>query len=346
MSLRGRDAAAPWRIFADPSALREVPLPDRDSMMMSFGDHLEELRGRLILCLLGVGILFVIGLLLGGRLLEFITIPLTEALLDAGQPANLLATSPIETFAAYVKVALVMAALAGVPWVFYQVWLFISPGLYQEERRFVYFLIPLSAVLTAIGFAFLYYILLPISLAFLIRFGTAIVDQNVPVAPVPEGVTLPSVPVLKADPTDPAVGQYWINESLGQMRVRVRPDETYALRLDSGGAISQIYRVGEYVSLVFWLGIVFALAFQLPLVLMLLNWVGILEPRDITPYRRHVAFGAAAAGALLTPQDPMSMILLGGVLYLLFEFGLLLMRFVPARRVAAGGRTDADEGDE
>jgi len=116
------------------------------------------------------------------------------------------------------------------------------------------------------------------------------------------------------------------------------------LALNSGGQIAQMYRVGEYISIVFGLAFAFAVAFQLPLVMLLLNWVGIIEPKDVTKYRKHAVFGCAVGGAVFTPQDPWSMIMLGTALYALFEFGIVLMRFVPARSVATRfGTASANE---
>jgi len=215
-------------------------------------------------------------------------------------------------------------------------------GLYQAEKRFVYFLIPLSAVLTALGVAFLYYILLPVSLLFLITFGANLAQSDaasLPTEPVPEGIVLPEIPVFSAEPESPTPGQMWVNDSLNELRVRIDSDRTVGLALRGDALIAQEYRIGEYIGLVFTLGIVFAISFQLPLVLMLLGWVGILQPSDLTKWRRHIVFGCGVAGAMLTPQDPMSMLLLGGALYILFEFGIVLMRFVPASRVAGGAES-------
>jgi sec-independent protein translocase protein TatC len=317
-------------------------------MIMGFGDHLDELRTRLIWTMLGLGILFVGFLFIGAPLLEFLILPLRHALAASDQPPTLLATGPTETFAAYIKVSLVMALLVGVPWVLFQVWLFISPGLYSNERRFVYLLLPMSALLTAAGFTFLYKVLLPISLTFLIGFGSNVVRAEPGVTDLPEGSVLGSLPVLAGDPAVFAPGDAWVNETLGQIRICVGEGRVMGALLQTEGLISQQYRIGEYVSLVFWLGIVFAIAFQLPLVMMIAGWSGMVRADELTGFRKHVAFVCAIMGAIFTPQDPLSMILLGGALYMLYEFGLILMRIVPASRVAGSGaqrRTDGDEGD-
>lgn len=310
---------------------------------MSFGDHLEELRTRLILALLGFTIALVAGLLMGGPILSILLNPLTSALRDAGQPSQLLATSPFETFVAYLKVGMLFGVLVAFPWIIYQLWLFVAPGLYAAERRFVYFLIPLSAILSALSALFLYYFLLPVSLFFLIMFGTGIVKESPGVAEVPPGMVAPMIPVLRGDPPAALFGEdaqfppgsSWINTHLSQLRFHVGAGKIMGMPLTSGsGQIAQLYRVGEYVSIITSLAFAFAIAFQLPLVMLLLGWVGILESKDVTPYRKHAVFGCAIGGAVFTPQDPWSMLMLSGALYALFELGIVLMRFVPARAVA------------
>jgi sec-independent protein translocase protein TatC len=347
---------------------------------MSFGDHLEDLRRRLTWALLGPVPIIIVCFFYGDALLDFLLRPVEAELRAAGQPTRLLATSPIEPFAAYLKVSIVVGLLASGPWILYQAWLFIAPGLYRTERRFVYFLIPFSAVLTLLGAVFLYYVLLPVSLAFLIRFGAALAPQKPGQIPLPQGFALPSLPVLEGDPASPEAGQVWINRRLQEIRIaiprralvedpgvidgdssaeapsarapdassdstaaREPPLSVLGVPLSRSGAIAQQYRISEYVNLVFVLGVVFAIAFQLPLVMLLLGWTGIAEARDFTGKRRYVLFICAVSGAILTPADPFSMLLLAAPLYLLFEFGLLMMRVAPARRVA--GEMEREGGD-
>lgn len=315
--------------------------------VMTFGDHLDELRRRLLLAAVGVAALFVVGLIFGSSILSLLTAPLIHALKAAGQATTLLATSPLEGFGAYVKVATVSAFIASMPWAIYQLWLFISPGLFIQERRFVYFLIPLSAALTVASAVFLYFVILPISLFFLISFGAGLLQENPVFSPPPSGISLPQAVILEHEPESAGAGSWWINSNLGQLRVRVDAETTMGIPLVGSGMIAQQYRISEYVNLVLLLGIAFALAFQLPLALLLLGWVGLVRPEDLSPHRKYVLFGCVVGSALLPTQDPWSLLALSGVLYGLFELGILFMRFVPARRVAGGlparRGSDADE---
>lgn len=311
---------------------------------MPFGDHLEELRRRLFHALIGVGLLFIVSLYFGGLLLEVLSAPLMSELKASGQSATMLATSPLESFGAYIKVATVAALVVGMPWLLFQMWLFVAPGLYPREQRFAYFLLPLSGVLTMVGLAALYWVILPISLYFLISFGSGLIPDHRAAIPTPDGVVYPSTPVLEADPSDAPVGAMWINRSLGQLRFQVEAGRVMGVALSSGGMIAQQYRVREYVDLVFMLGLAFAVAFQVPLVLLLLSWTGIVEAEQLTSRRKQVVFGCVVIAALLPTQDPWSLVLLSAMLIGLFEFGILLIRFVPARRVAAAAieRSDGD----
>jgi len=315
---------------------------------MSFGEHLDELRKRLIHALLGLVPIFIVALVFGGPILEFLIVPAEEQLRAAGQASRLQATGPAEVFIAYIKVALVLSILVGGPWLIYQVWLFVSPGLYKNERRFVYVLMPLSAALTVVGMMFLYWVMLPVMLGFLITFSSNIAQTSAPTAPLPEGIVLPIAPMLTVDPTEPPPGAFWFNDSLHELRFAL-PDadgegvaQILGVPMTGGALISQQYRVSEYIGMVFGLGIAFGIAFQLPLVMLLLGWSGMADPRFLAKQRKYALLACALAGAILTPADPASMVLLAGPLYALFEVGLLLMRFVPSRKPTTDGAMGAE----
>ena len=151
-----------------------------DETQMPFGDHLEELRTRVVWALLGPVPIAVAAFIFGDQILEFLIQPAEEQLRAAGQASRLLATGPAEVFIAYLKLSFVVAALAASPWILYQLWLFVAPGLYRSERKFVYLLIPSSAFLTVVGAVFLYTIMLPVMLGFLIRFSSGVATSSTP----------------------------------------------------------------------------------------------------------------------------------------------------------------------
>jgi len=138
---RDRFAAMPGRLGDRLRPSVRCPLAmnrpaTKTSHPMSFGDHLDDLRRRVLFAILGLVPLIILGLMVGGPVLELLTQPVIEAMREAGEPSGLLATGPMESFISYLKVAFGVALLLGLPWIFYQLWLFISPGLYSNERRF------------------------------------------------------------------------------------------------------------------------------------------------------------------------------------------------------------------
>lgn len=308
-------------------------------LIMSFGDHLEDLRKRVFLAIIGVVPIFVIAFGFGRPLLRMLIEPAQEQLTRAGQGAQLLATGPFETFGAVVQIALIVTVLLGAPWLLFQLWKFISPGLYKHERKIVHLLMPFSGLLTICSVLFLYFVILPVILAFFIGFGAKVSSPiSVPTAPVPEGIVFPMIPVLAADPPDPTPGMVWINESLLQQRVCVGIDVEgnpliRVITLTSNIGIAQQYRISEYIKTILNMGLAFGIAFQTPVVVVMLGWVGIINPDMMKRYRKHAIGVSAILGAVLTPADPLSMILLAGPLYLLYELGLLILHVLPIERV-------------
>jgi len=317
-----------------------------DPNAMSFGEHLEDLRRRVILAIAGIVPIFVVGLIFGRSILEVLIQPVQRALREAGLPAVLQATSPLEGFSAYVRVAVVLTLVVGSPWMLYQLWRFVAPGLYAAEKRFVHVLIPLSAALSVVGVVFLYFVILPVVLAFFIGFSSQIGRSEAQTVEPPAGTVFPTIPVLAGDPPAPEVGAEWINESLMQRRVCVGYEGTVPTILGSvltrGSGIVQQYRISEYVKLVMSLGVAFAVGFQTPVVVLLLGWAGLVDRPLLARMRKQTALICAAASAFLTPADPLSMVLLAVPLYLLYELGGLLLWIMPASKLAGERFKDED----
>lgn len=326
-----------------------------DAKAMAFGDHLEELRKRLIWAMVSVLPIFIVSLAFGDTLLEWLTEPARRKLVEAGQPGQLLQTNPIELLSAWLKVSFVVTIAVGIPLILYQAWLFIAPGLYDHEKRFARILLPLSVALSTLALLFLYFVMLPAMLSFLIHFGTSLGKQTAAVAPPPAGITFPVAPMLDADPPSPKTGEFWINVPLKQIHINVGTDaapDVRAVQLVLPGGVSQQYKVSEYVELLFTTSLAFIAAFQTPVVVLLLGWSGIVSRQSMASKRKYVLFFAAAAAAVLAPSpDPFSMIALTIPLYGLYEFGLVLLTVLPASRVIKGfgtkpTREPSDAGDD
>lgn len=331
-----------------------------DEAVMSFGDHLDDLRKRVFFAILGIIPIFIVAFGFGRPLLQLLIHPARVQLTKAGQGSQLLATGPFETFGSVIQIAVILTILLGSPWLLYQLWLFVSPGLYKHERRIVTLLLPFSGLLTLLSVLFLYYIILPVILAFFIGFGAKVSGEiSVPTAPVPEGIVFPMIPILQADPPDPTPGMMWINEPLHQQRVCIEIKDSKpiisVINLTSNIGIAQQYRISEYIKTLLNMGLAFGVAFQTPVVVVMLGWVGLLSPKTMTKYRRHAIAVSAILGAVMTPADPLSMMLLAIPLYLLYELGLFILKVFPIERVLRNTRiedhqdpaatTDEDAGE-
>ena len=142
---------------------------------MSLGDHLEELRSRLILALLGLVICAVIGFFFGKKIISFIEGPYISAM---GTEARLITLAPADGFVSYVKIALMTGLIISSPWVFYQLWMFVAAGLYPSEKRYVYLAAPFSAALFVVGVFFFILVVAPITLNFLVKFNEKMLGVN------------------------------------------------------------------------------------------------------------------------------------------------------------------------
>jgi sec-independent protein translocase protein TatC len=142
---------------------------------MSLGDHLEELRARLILAILGLAIALIACLAFGKWIISFIEMPYIKAM---GGETRLQTIAPTEGFVSYMGILLIAAVVIASPWIFYQLWLFISAGLYPHEKRYVYLAVPFSTILFITGALFFVFIIAPVTLRFLVMFDRRILRSN------------------------------------------------------------------------------------------------------------------------------------------------------------------------
>ncbi len=136
---------------------------------MSFLDHLDELRRRIIVAIAAVGVAFVICWVFHEAIFDFLSVPITQHLGDR----KLTYLSPTEPFLIYMKASFYAAIFLASPIVLWQVWLFISPGLYTHEKRYAIPFLLSSSILFILGGVFAYTVGLPMTLNFLTSFGDA-----------------------------------------------------------------------------------------------------------------------------------------------------------------------------
>lgn len=353
--------------------------PTQAPTSMSFGEHLHELRGRVFKALVVPIPLAVVFFMLAPTIRGILVDPLFAALRANGQTVQIQALSPAETITTDMKLALIAALSLSAPWLVYQLWKFVEPGLHVHERRYVHFLTPLSTALTVLAVCGFYWILLPFALLFLVGFGAS-QPRLVDFPPDPAALGIPPLlaqaeplpevfrlPVTMEDPAAPQSGQAWISVKDQVLRVAVPthkvvpnalielaqkstqflslsgvPDERPRLSilevpLSVLGGISQVYRLSEYIDFALLLLAGTVIAFQMPAVILLLGWIGFVTPKFLREKRRFAVFLMAIVAAIVTPTpDPGTMMLLLAPLWMLYEFGIVLLLLVPSHKVAQG----------
>ncbi|MCY4380940.1 MAG: twin-arginine translocase subunit TatC [Proteobacteria bacterium] len=224
--------------------------------------HLGELRSRLIRSLLVIFLLFVISMAFSADLIKILKWPLKRL----GENFELNFIEVTEPFLVSLRVSLLSALIIAAPFWIYQVWRFAQPGLYLKERKYFSWFLLLSLFLFWLGVLFCFFIMLPLTLEFLIHFG--------------------------------------------------KDFATAQLTLKS------------YISFFSTLVLGFGLAFQLPLVILILTLSGLITSESLVKARKYVIIGCFVFSALLTPPDWVSQVGLAVPLYLLYELGLFVVKFI------------------
>ncbi len=141
---------------------------------MSLGDHLDELRYRLVRAVAGLVLCVVICLFFRKYFFGLLMSPYKWAMDQVNLEPEMLATKPLEQFLVYLKVCMVAGLVFSSVWVFYQLWAFVSAGLYRRERRMIKFAAPASAILFAVGAVFFLLVVAKGMMLFCVKFNVGV----------------------------------------------------------------------------------------------------------------------------------------------------------------------------
>jgi sec-independent protein translocase protein TatC len=240
--------------------------PDSDAqegVQQGLFSHLIELRTRLLKAVAAVVLVLVALVPFANRLYAELAAPLVARL---PQGAHLIATEVTSPFITPLKLAFYTSVFISMPVVLYQLWAFVSPGLYKHEKRLARPLLVAALALFYLGCAFAYFLVLPAAF----RFLTAV---------TPQGVEM----------------------------------------------MTDITRYLDFVMLMFF---AFGLCFEVPVAVVILAAIGVVDLEKLRSGRRYAIVGAFAVAALITPPDITSMLMLGVPMCLLYELGVLAVRWL------------------
>ena len=220
----------------------------------NFVDHLGELRKRVLWCLLGLLIGAGIAFPFQNFWLKLIIYPARESV------SRFSYLSPQEPFFVKLKLSIAVGLLIAFPVIVWQLWLFIAPGLYEKEKKWITRLVTISLGMFWIGVSFAYWIIIPLAMNFFTKFGGDLLEGNI--------------------------------------------------------------TISNYIGFASLVLIAAGTAFQIPLILVFLMRTGIVKRSFFTKNRGAVFVVVLILSAFFTPPDIVTMILMAGPLYLLFEASL------------------------
>jgi len=279
--------------------MADKPMADK---LMTFGEHLEELRTRLKHAAYAVIICTLVAYFFSEFLFAFLAQPLVVAWNEAGLgPPRLHFANPIEPFFTFLKLSLVAGLFIASPVVFYEIWRFIAPGLYRNEKRYALPFAMASAVFFIGGACFGYFLVFPFGFQFFLGFAKSNMGRM---------------------------------ESLLGQKVGISLSHTFKL--------TPTLMMGEYFGLVWRLLLAFGLVFELPLVIFFLSLAGLVTPGRLWRFNRYFIILSFIVGAVLTPPDVITQVMMAAPLLVLYNLSILFSWLFARRRAKIKARQESE----
>lgn len=299
---------------------------DPDAYRMTLGDHLEELRRRLIYALLGFAVAAVGCLVFGKDAVSYFCRPLTDTLAASDINPQLYMSNVGDGFSIYIQISMICACVIAGPWMIWQLWLFVAAGLYPHERKTITKYVPLSITLLITGNLFVYYVILPWTLQFFMAFSLSIPlpHETTVLPPTTQALGVLKVPEIPGTPAKlPELGM-WFDTIEQRLKIVVN-GKVRMLPFGPESLVAPQIQLPDYISLVLNMLLVFGLSFQLPLVVLALVKVGIVEVDQLRALRKTIYFLMGIVASIITPGDAITATVgLMVPLILLFELGVVL----------------------
>lgn len=255
-------------------------------------EHLTELRTRLIRAFVVFIIAMCFCFFYAAPLLDFLLEPIRKILIAHGQDATLIFTSPQEKFFVFFRISILGGIMLAFPMIANELWRFVAPGLYKNEKgAFLPFIIA-SPVLFLMGASFAHYIVTPLAMNFFIGFGDII-------------------PVLAG---------------LGEVSPEPLTGEDAELKTVFLGSLRESL---DLTMKFIW---AFGICFQLPVLMTLLGMADLVSTQGLKDMRKYAVVGILILAAIVTPPDVITQVILFIVVYMLYEVSIQLVAAVERKR--------------
>ena len=277
-------------------------------------EHLAELRTRLIRSVGAFVVGIVLAFLVAEPILQFLLAPIEATLRELGDPAPTLQyTSPQEYLFTLFRISMVFGFILSFPVIAHQMWRFVAPGLYKNEKQAFMPFVFASPVMFILGAAFAHFVVTPLAMNFFLGFA----DVSSIFANLLSGA-ISQVPTV-TDPNLPVV-----------------PDNFGAVvpETEDGIRITFFGKVNESLDITLKFIMAFGICFQLPVLLTLMGKAGLVSAEGLGGVRKYAMVGILVLAALVTPPDVITQLILFTVVYGLYEVSIFLVRRVEKSREA------------